>query len=51
MSYWSWERVACPVCKQPVGEKCRTLKTGRLTDTHIPRLELGGWHFREGRVQ
>ena len=25
MSYWSWQRVACPVCKQPVGEKCRTL--------------------------
>jgi hypothetical protein len=37
---WAWEGVACPVCHQPVGQKCRTLKTKRVTDTHTPRVDV-----------
>lgn len=34
----SWQVVPCPVCKQKMGSKCRTLKTYRITDTHVPRM-------------
>jgi hypothetical protein len=36
---WSWQVLDCPVCAQPKGSKCRTLKTGRVTDTHIARID------------
>lgn len=31
--------VQCPVCEQPRGFACRTLKTGRVTDVHLPRYD------------
>lgn len=36
---WCWQFVECPVCAQPAGSKCRTLKTGRVTDTHLRRFD------------
>lgn len=31
--------VQCPVCEQERGFACRALKTGRVTDTHLPRFD------------
>lgn len=31
--------VQCPVCKVETGARCRTLKTGRTTDTHTARYD------------
>ena len=31
--------VQCPVCKRRRGFACRTLTTGRITDTHLPRID------------
>lgn len=31
--------VQCPVCEQARGFACRTRKTGRITDTHLPRFD------------
>ncbi len=28
----------CPTCKAPAGERCRSLTTNRVTDTHMARL-------------
>jgi hypothetical protein len=30
--------VTCPSCNAEPGEPCRTLKTGRVTDTHTHRI-------------
>lgn len=31
-------RRPCPTCKAKPLEPCRTLRTGRVTDTHMARL-------------
>lgn len=38
-STWPLE-VRCPTCKAREGERCRTLTSGRSTDTHEQRWEL-----------
>jgi hypothetical protein len=30
--------VACPTCKAAADQPCRTLTTGRVTDTHAARI-------------
>jgi hypothetical protein len=35
----SWQLIDCPICGQPKGSKCRTLKTGRITGTNISRID------------
>jgi len=37
--FFSWQRVDCPKCGAKVGEKCRTLTTGRVTDSHEARID------------
>lgn len=32
-----WDEVDCPTCGQLAGQRCRTLSTGRVTDTHAAR--------------
>lgn len=39
----AWEAVDCPTCPAKTGQKCRTLTTSRVTDTHNLRLD----RFRE----
>jgi hypothetical protein len=31
--------VECPTCRAPVAERCRSLSTRRITDTHVARRE------------
>lgn len=31
--------VACPTCEAPPKDPCRTLRTLRVTDTHLDRIE------------
>lgn len=33
----SWQALDCPTCGVPMGEHCRTLKTGKRTETHMER--------------
>lgn len=33
----SWQALDCPTCDAKKGERCRTLATGRPTDTHMDR--------------
>lgn len=37
---FDWARVACPVCRQPADHRCRTRVSGRVTDAHMPRVQL-----------
>lgn len=38
-----WFHHACPTCKVPKGQRCRTLTTGRVTDVHVDRVpDLAG---------
>ena len=39
MSCFSWQRVDCPKCGARVGMKCRTLTSGRITDSHNARID------------
>lgn len=32
--------VTCPVCKAEPKQPCRTRTTGRVTDTHMKRIDL-----------
>lgn len=32
--------VPCPTCKAGQDDPCRTLTTGRVTDTHVSRIEM-----------
>lgn len=41
--------VACPKCGSGQGEKCRTMKTNRTTDTHEARYVQMQIAMREGR--
>lgn len=41
----AWEVVACRVCGEQAGNRCRTLKTHRVTDTHTTRL-FDAWDSR-----
>jgi hypothetical protein len=43
-----WEFVDCPTCPAKTGQKCRTLTTGRVTDTHQLRFDrYHEWRRRE----
>lgn len=39
MLTWSSLDVRCPQCTQPIGARCRTLATQRVTDTHMARRD------------
>jgi hypothetical protein len=34
--------VACPKCSAAARQRCRTVTTGRVTDTHVARM-LAAW--------
>jgi hypothetical protein len=38
---YDWARVECPTCKQPPDTKCQTLTSGRSTDAHDRRIQMG----------
>lgn len=35
----SWMAIDCPSCPAKKGQRCRTLTTNRVTDTHILRMD------------
>lgn len=37
--------VACPKCGVAAGQHCRTLTTGRVTDTHNARIDAQYGHY------
>ena len=39
MSLTVWHPNPCPKCGAKRGAPCRTLTTGRVTDTHLARME------------
>jgi hypothetical protein len=43
------ELVDCPTCRAPSGKRCRTLRSGKSTDTHEPRYSKADWFQKELR--
>jgi hypothetical protein len=44
----AWECVDCPICNATAGQKCRTLTTNKITDTHHLRFDRAHeWHRRQ----
>lgn len=43
----SWNEVDCPTCPAKKGQKCRTMTTGKSTDSHVLRMDR--WHELQRR--
>lgn len=43
-------RVECSYCGAKIGEPCRTLKTRRVTDTHVDRIHDWFQLWRKGEL-
>lgn len=35
----SWQAIDCPKCGAKKGDRCRSLTTNRVTDTHVARID------------
>lgn len=48
---YDWARVECPTCKAKPDFRCRALTSGRTTDAHRRRIQMGNlYRYRQDGV-
>jgi hypothetical protein len=46
----AWQLVDCEKCQSPKGSRCRTLTSGKITDTHSARMDAA-WVVRREQIR